>query len=33
MSRVFKRRRVEHSDELQIYLSLPQVDENADPLE
>jgi hypothetical protein len=30
MSRVFKRRRVEHSDELQIYLSLPQVD---DPLE
>jgi hypothetical protein len=33
MSRVFKRCRVEHSDELQIYLSLPQVDENADPLE
>jgi hypothetical protein len=33
MSRVFKHRRVEHSDELQIYLSLPQVDENADLLE
>ncbi|CAB4440772.1 unnamed protein product [Rhizophagus irregularis] len=34
MSRVFKRRRVESSaDEYQIYLSLPQLDGNEDPLE
>ncbi|CAB4446768.1 unnamed protein product [Rhizophagus irregularis] len=34
MSRIFKRRRVESSaDEYQIYLSLPQLDGNEDPLE
>ncbi|GBC48099.2 zinc finger BED domain-containing protein RICESLEEPER 2-like [Rhizophagus irregularis DAOM 181602=DAOM 197198] len=34
MSRVFKRHRVESSaDEYQIYLSLPQLDGNEDPLE
>jgi hypothetical protein len=33
MSRVFKRRRVGHSDEYKIYLSLPRIDESADPLE
>lgn len=33
MSRVFKKRHIDYTDEIQVYLSLNLSDKNTDPLE